>query len=99
MSIEAMKHKCIYPDCPYPCLDLPDCMDAKKQEADELTIAYMSGLYDGKKAPKREWIGLTDEDFKQMMLDLYNIEIGEKDYYDDILLFRAVEAKLRERNT
>jgi hypothetical protein len=30
------------------------------QEPDELTIAYMSGLYDGKK--KRPWVGLKDED-------------------------------------
>ena len=30
------------------------------QEPDELTIAYMSGLYDGKK--KRTWVGLTDDE-------------------------------------
>lgn len=48
---------------------------------------------------KREWQGLTDEDFKQMMSDIYRIEIGDGDYYDDILLFRAVEAKLKELNT
>ena len=30
---------------------------------DELTIAYMSGLHDGKK--KREWVGLTDEEIDQ----------------------------------
>lgn len=52
---ELEKHKCTYPDCPYPCLDLPDCIDAKKQEADELTVAYFSGFYDGKKSrPKPE---------------------------------------------
>jgi hypothetical protein len=30
------------------------------QEPDELTIAYMSGLYDGKK--KRPWVGLTAQE-------------------------------------
>ena len=29
---ELGKHKCTYPDCSYPCPDLPDCIDAKKQE-------------------------------------------------------------------
>ena len=29
---EAEKHKCTYPHCSYPCPDLPDCIDAKKQE-------------------------------------------------------------------
>jgi hypothetical protein len=33
---------------------------AQGPEPDELTIAYMSGLYDGKK--KRPWVGLTDGD-------------------------------------
>jgi len=30
------------------------------QKPDELTIAYMSGLYDGKS--QRPWVGLTDEE-------------------------------------
>jgi hypothetical protein len=55
---------------------------------DELTIAYMSGLHDGKK--KRAWVGLTDED-KQ------HIEImGGK---SDVMLAEMVEAKLKEKNT
>ena len=92
MSIEAMKHKCIYPDCPYPCLDLPDCMDAKKQEADELTIAYMSGLYDGKKAKKREWIGLTDEEVK------HEWEVWRTNVPRYAGFAKGIEAKLKEKN-
>jgi hypothetical protein len=54
---------------------------------DELTIAYMSGLHDGKK--KRAWVGLTDDD-KQ------HIEImGGK---SDVMLAEMVEAKLKEKN-
>lgn len=57
--------------------------EAEKQEPDELTIAYMSGLYDGKK--KREWVGLTDEDLS--VCDEDGIQLAE--YW---------EAKLREKN-
>ena len=54
------------------------------QEPDELTIAYMSGLYDGKK--KRPWVGLTFA------------EICECEN-DSLLKFaRAIEAALRSKN-
>jgi len=33
---------------------------AQEPEPDELAIAYMSGLYDGKK--QRPWVGLKDDD-------------------------------------
>lgn len=35
----------------------------QKPEPDELTIAYMSGLHDGKK--NRSWVGLTDEEIEK----------------------------------
>lgn len=39
-------------------------MKAAQREPDELTIAYMSGLYDGKKhAAQRQWAGLTSQDW------------------------------------
>ena len=33
-----------------------------KLDNDDLTIAYQSGYYDGKKAAQRPWVGLTKED-------------------------------------
>jgi len=62
------------------------------QEPDELTIAYMSGLYDGKK--KRPWVGLTDKLIeatvkKEMVHEWATIKT----------FARAIEAKLKERNT
>ena len=91
--IEAMKHKCTYPDCSYPCPDLPDCVDAEKQDADELlNIAYMSGLYDGKKAKKREWVGLTDEERADCLK-------GTDWQYDPESYAVVIEAKLKEKNT
>ena len=53
---------------------------------DELTIAYMSGLHDGKK--KREWVGLTDEEMQALW-----------DRYAHMEMMRAIEAKLKEKNT
>ena len=60
-----------------------------KQEQDDLTIAYMSGFYDGKK--KREWVGLTDEEKRFFSSWLDNKEDNE--------VFEAIEAKLKEKNT
>jgi len=51
----------------------------------ELTIAYMSGLHDGKK--KREWVSLTDEEVSQL--------IGGMPHGK---MVRAIEAKLRSKN-
>ena len=65
--------------------------DARKQEADELTIAYMSGLYDGKKKPKREWVGLTDEEIEIIYADC--------NAWDKFEYERMLEAKLKEKNT
>ena len=56
-----------------------------EQEPDELNIAYMSGLYDGKK--KRPWVGLTDDD---------NIDWEEGGNLRDLV--KAIEAKLKEKN-
>jgi len=65
-----------------------------KQEQDDLTIAYMSGFYDGKK--KREWVGLTDEEVGRLTVfdGLHHVELP-------ILadFARAIEAKLKEKNT
>ena len=56
------------------------------QEPDELTIAYLSGLYDGKK--KRQWVGLTDEEVEH---------IADSEWEEAFV--RLIEAKLKEKNT
>jgi hypothetical protein len=66
---------------------------AEKQELDELTIAYMSGFFNGKK--KREWVGLTDEEIADIAnscrwSNICNI------YPTDFA--HAIEDKLREKN-
>ena len=56
------------------------------QEPDELTIAYMSGLYDGKK--KRPWVGLTDEEIEEAYAEPTMRKI-----------YQAIETALKEKNT
>ena len=62
----------------------------QEQEPDDLTIAYMSGFHDGKNkyAPRREWVGLTDEEKHDCYL---RIDIWSRCY-------EMIEAKLREKN-
>jgi len=65
---------------------------AQEPEPDELTIAYMSGLLDGKK--QRPWVGLTDEH----IIEIYTKwESTKGTSWADLM--RAVEAKLKEKNT
>ena len=64
--------------------------EEEKPEPDDLTIAYMTGLYDGKKQAKqeqdKEWVGLTDEDIEDC-------------YIEELYLFAvALEAKLKDKN-
>ena len=67
----------------------------KLDDDDALTIAYQSGYYDGKKAPQRTWVGLTDEEVLQIRKNLQavkGISLLEN-------LTKAIEAKLKEKNT
>jgi len=60
--------------------------EAEKQEPDELTIAYMTGFFNGKK--KREWVGLTDEEKHDCYL---RIDVWSR-------CVEMVENKLRKKN-
>jgi hypothetical protein len=59
------------------------------QEPDELTIAYMSGLYAGKK--KRPWTGLTDEQFTEAA------RLAESGNY--LVAFQRIQQWLKEKNS
>jgi len=60
-----------------------------EDDGDVLTIAYQSGYYDGKKAAKRTWVGLTDEE-AQWPYD--NCRTPSN-------LIEMVEARLKDKNT
>jgi len=61
----------------------------QEPEPDELTIVYMSGLYDGKK--KRPWVGLTDAQF------LEAARLAEDGNY--LVAFQRIQQWLKEKNT
>ena len=46
--------------------------------------------------PKREWVGLTDEEMSELANKYKHIETG---WYHDMDLIAEAEAKLKERNT
>lgn len=73
---------------------IKEALTQPEQESDDLTAAYMSGVYDGKNkdAPRREWVGLAAEDrltAKYMQ--------GAPDGIEAVIDY--IEAKLREKNT
>ena len=65
-----------------------------EQESDDLTAAYMSGVYDGKNkyAPQRTWVGLTEEEKESF----WRADQMTHKEWDE--LFAAIEAKLKEKN-
>ena len=66
----------------------------------ELALSIMEQRevkYKTRKEPKREWVGLTDEEYLEIK-DEYSNEFGlEAKLADDF--FKTIEAKLKEKNT
>jgi hypothetical protein len=65
---------------------------AQKPDPDELTIAYMSGLHDGKK--RKPWVGLTDEEID----DIEATWEATQEWVSFSHATRVIEAKLMEKN-
>ena len=63
-----------------------------EQEPDDLTIAYMSGVYDGKKL--RTWVGLTADE-----LNMIGDRMRTWNSHSLADVYVAIEAKLKEKNT
>jgi hypothetical protein len=62
--------------------------DKLHEKYDDMYVVYLNGVYDGKK--QRPWVGLTDE------------EIAAFDWNHAVVdaeCVRAIEAKLKEKNT
>jgi hypothetical protein len=49
-------------------------------------------------APKREWVGLTDEEIHDLIYVSQKIDASNSPWFDCLGFYRAIEAKLKERN-
>ena len=61
-----------------------------------LKHAYESGQY-SVSPPRKEWVGLTDEERVQAFVDA-GLELAYMDYDADMKISNAIEAKLKEKN-
>ena len=69
-------------------------------DSDELTAAYMLGLHDGRMSSQRPWVGLTDEEISKMPAWIYSPDQDGMTAEEGLEVFaRAIEAKLKEKNT
>ena len=69
-------------------------IDSVDGMAHQSAIEIIAGM-----AEKKEWVGLTDGEFKTIMLDTYNIDLNVPGHSsDDHLLWAAIEAKLKDKN-
>ena len=71
----------------------PDCEYNKARAARWRAEAYKHAGYDMIELP---WVGLTDEERNQLWRDV--IKWGDPSH-DDVDLMKALESKLKERNT
>ena len=84
---ESKREGCYYPNCSgY--LEVPFCChDPKALPALKARLAQLE-------TPKREWVSLTDEEISEVLgSDIYQEQSGE------LRFIRAIEAKLKEKNT
>ena len=58
-------------------------------DAERESKLRMQVIYEGAKKPKREWVGLTDEDISEIVRGTHNTRS----------FVRAIESKLKEKNT
>jgi hypothetical protein len=54
------------------------------------------GYYKNERPPQRPWVGLTDQERNKLWRDA--IKWGDPSH-DDVDLMKAIEAKLKEKNT
>ena len=104
MKQKCTHSNCAYPNCGYPCPNLPDCTEKQEPVAwwngkgsvvfmhEEISTPNWTDYYNiplYTHPPKREWVGLTDEEIRQMCGSVPSMREA----------VREAEAKLKEKNT
>ena len=95
--------QCTYPNCDYPCMNLPDC---KKPEQEPVAWMYPDALCDkaclylctkgftqfpecANTPPQRTWVGLSEEEEEDILRRATSMNMA----------IAKTEAKLKEKNT
>jgi hypothetical protein len=55
-------------------------------------------MTENKTAPK-QWVGLTDEEIHDLIYVSQKIDASNSPWFDCLGFYRAIEAKLKEKNT
>jgi hypothetical protein len=74
----------------------PEYVDRRQWKYNPMT-GEVTPLYTA--PPQREWQGLTDEEMSEAYNVNYSIYKEHVEYVDFVLIYRAIEAKLKEKNT
>ena len=86
--------QCKYPDCNYPCIDLPDCME-QEPVADDFFRTIADKNPKPFPSPQSTWVGLTEEEIMQIwggIIKYATSEVRIKNFA------RYIENKLKELN-
>jgi hypothetical protein len=57
------------------------------------------GVWYGPEPPKKQWVSLTDEDIQDLSYLSQKIDASNSEWFDRWGFARAIEAKLKEKNT
>jgi hypothetical protein len=67
---------------------------------DDLMLEIGNLMIQKRRAEKREWVGLTDEEIAEAVSHLYDSQVArDMGLNDDVVTAKAIEAKLKEKNT
>jgi hypothetical protein len=87
--------KCKYPNCDYPCMNLPDCQEQKPVKWSDYEpdgVHHTTSPSMKCEGPQqRTWVSLTDDD----RMELYKLFVDS----DEWTYEKAIEARLKELNT
>lgn len=106
MKDEALGHQCKYPDCNYPCPDLPDCQDADRCQQLEIEIkALEEKLAEARAQLDMPKIGCVNHDCEKCAKPWRSFskedetDILRETGIEGLLAMRYIEVILKDKNT
>ena len=59
---------------------------------------FIDGVWNGPEPPKKQWVGLTDEEIHDLIYVSQKIDASNSPWFDCLGFYRAIEEKLKEKN-